>query len=88
MRKIVTVIRPFTLNQNVFVYEDGNKIDVVTTDLESIVDTIIEISAKYEAKEIQLIGSKNFSKGIQERIETAEMTKYGKKELKIILVNS
>ena len=88
MKKIVTVIRPFTINQNVFVYEDGNKIDVISTDLEDIVDVIIETSAKYNAKEVQLIGSKNFSKGIKEKIETAEMTKYGKKELEIILVNS
>ena len=88
MKKIVTVIRPFTLNQNVFVYEDGNKIDVASTDLDNITDIIIEFATKYNAKEVQLIGSKNFSRGIKEKIETAEMTKYGKNELEIKLVNS
>ncbi len=88
MKKIVSVIRPFTLNQNIFVYEDGNKIDVVSVELEKIEDTIIETAKKYDVKEIQLIGSKKFSKGIQEKIETAEMTKYGKNDLEIKLVNS
>ncbi len=87
MKKIVSIIKPFILNQNIFVYEDGNKIDVVSVELDNVPNTIIETATKYNAKEVQLIGSKNFSKGIKEKIELAEITKYGKNELEIKLVN-
>ena len=88
MKKIVSVIRPFTLKQNIFVYEDGNKIEVSSTELDNIADKIIELAYKYEIKNVQLIGAKNFSKGIKNKIETAEMTKYNKNVLVIELINS
>ena len=88
MKKIVSVIRPFTLEQNIFVYEDGNKIDVASIELEKIQDKLIELAATYEVKEIQLIGSKNFCIGIKQKIETAEIAKYGKNELEIKIVNN
>ena len=88
MKKIVSVIRPFTLKQNIFVYEDGNKIDVASVDLETIADKIVELANQYEIKNIQLIGAKNFSKGIENKINEAEMTKYGKNDLIIELINS
>lgn len=88
MKKIVSVIRPFTLKQNIFVYEDGNKIDVVSADFDSIEDTLVEIAKKYEANEIELIGSKNFSKGIQHRIENVEMTKYSTNTIQVKLINN
>lgn len=88
MTKIVTVLRPFIMNQNIFVYEDGNKIDVISAPLDTIENTIIDTAAKYAVKEVQLIGSKKFSKGIKERIETAEMAKYGKNEFEITLIGA
>ncbi len=86
MKKIVSVIKPFILQQNIFVYEDGNKIDVIKSNLDNIENNLIDIAKKYDTKEIQLIGSKNFLSGIQKRIETAEMTKFGKNELKIKII--
>lgn len=88
MKKIVSVIRPFTLNQNVFVYEDGNKIDIVNTDFENLSDVLLDTAIKYEITDIQLIGAKNFSMGIKDKIEKAEMTKYSTHNIIVTLVNS
>ena len=88
MKKIVSVIKPFVVNQNVFVYEDGNKIDVISANLEDIENSLIEIAEKYNVIDIELIGSKNYSKGIKNKIETAEMTKYNTNKLNIKLTNS
>ena len=88
MKKIVTVIKPFTYTQNVFVYEDGNKIDVSSTSLDKIFETIVELTEKYKTNEVQLIGSSKFSKGIKKEIQEAEMNKYNKNELNIELINN
>lgn len=88
MKKIVSVVRPFTLKQNVFVYEDGNKIDVVSIEMENIEDKIIELAKQYDAKEVQLIGSKNYCIHIKEVIEEKEIAKYGKNDLIVKLINS
>ena len=88
MKKIVSVIRPFTLKQNIFVYEDGNKIDVVSIEMDSIEDKLIDLAKQYEVKEIQLIGSKNYCSHIKETIEEKEIAKYGKNDLIVKIINS
>ena len=69
-------------------YEDGNKIDVSSTSLDKIFETIVELTEKYETNEVQLIGSSKFSKGIKKEIQEAEMNKYNKNELNIELIGS
>ena len=88
MKKIVSVIKPFTVQQNVFVYEDGNKIEVISTPLNDIQNTMVEIADKYNINEIELIGSKKYSKGIENKIKEIEMTKYNENKLNIKLTNN
>ena len=33
MRKIIAMLRPFDMEQTLMVYEDGNKFDMKTTDM-------------------------------------------------------
>lgn len=83
MKKIVTVIKPFIMQQNIFVYEDGNKIDLFSVNLEDIENSLIETAKKYDVTDIELIGSKSYSKGIKNKIEVAEMNKYNENKLNI-----
>ena len=88
MKKIVSVIKPFTYNQNVFVYENGNKIETTITNLDNLSNTLFELIDKYNTNEINLIGNLKFSKGIKEKIENAEMTKYNDNKINIELISN
>ena len=76
MKKIVSVIKPFTLVQNIFIYEDTDKIATYTANLNDIQNTLLKLTEEYQINNISLVGSKKFSKGIKEKIEQAEMIKY------------
>lgn len=87
MKKIVSVIKPFVINQNVFVYEDGNKIDVVSVPLNDIQNILINTAAQYEVTDIELIGSKKYLNGIVNKIKETEMSQYNEHKLNITIIN-
>ena len=87
MRKIVSVIKPFIVNQNVFVYEDGNKIDVVSVPLNNIQDILVNTAIQYEVTDIELIGSKKYLNGIVNKIKETEMSQYNEHKLNINIIN-
>lgn len=86
MKKIVSVIKPFTINQNVFVYEDGNKIDVLSVPLEDIQTILVNTASKYSINDIELIGSKKFLGGIVNKIKETEMIQYNEQKLNIKII--
>ena len=83
MKKIVTVIKPFTLKQNVYVYEDNDVIDVTQVNLKELENLIIEKANEYEVNDVALIGARKFSAGIKDKIQKAEMDKYNYNKLNI-----
>lgn len=87
MKKIVSVIKPFILNQNVFVYEDGNKIDILSVPLNEIETVLVNTATKYEVLDIELIGSKKYINGIVNKIQEIEMTQYNENKLNIKVTN-
>ena len=86
MKKIVAVIKPFVIQQNIFVYEDGNKIDVLTSPLNDIQNTLIETADKYQIENIDILGSKKYYKVIVNKIKELELTKYNENKLIINLI--
>lgn len=88
MKKIVTVIKPFTYMQNLFVYEDGEKINTTSTSLDDLPNLLIDLVDEYKTTDIQLIGNLKFLKGIKKNIEDVEITKYNKNMLNIELINN
>lgn len=86
MKKIVSVIKPFTLVQNIFIYEDTDKIATYTANLNDIQNTLLKLTEEYQINNISLVGSKKFSKGIKEKIEQAEMIKYNENKIDIKLI--
>lgn len=87
MKKIVSVIKPFVINQNVFVYEDGNKIDVLSVPLNNIQDILVETATKYEVTDIELVGSKKYLNGIVNKVKETEMSQYNEHKLNINIIN-
>ena len=87
MKKIVSVIKPFVVNQNVFVYEDGNKIDVLSVPLNNIQDILVETATKYEVTDIELVGSKKYLNGIVNKVKETEISQYNKHKLNINIIN-
>ena len=87
MKKIVSVIKPFIINQNVFVYEDGNKIDVLSVPLDNIQNILINTAIKYEVNDIELIGSKKYLNGIINKVQKEEIKEYNANKLNIKIIN-
>ena len=87
MKKIVSVIKPFVVNQNVFVYEDGNKIDVLSVPLNDIQNILVNTATQYKVTDIELIGSKKYLNGIVNKIKETEMSQYNEHKLNINIIN-
>ena len=87
MKKIVSVIKPFVINQNVFVYEDGNKIDVLSVPLNDIQNILVNTATQYEVTDIELIGSKKYLNGIVNKIKETEISQYNEHKLNINIIN-
>jgi len=87
MKKIVSIIKPFVINQNIFVYEDGNKIDVLSVPLDNIQNVLVNTATQYEITEIELIGSKKYLSGIVNKIKETEMSQYNEHKINITIIN-
>ena len=44
MKKIVSVLQPFALTQDLIVYEDGNKLEIVPTTIEELNATVLKVA--------------------------------------------
>ena len=86
MKKIVSVIKPFVINQNIFVYGDGNKIDVLSVPLNDIENVLVNTATQYGAYEIELLGSKKYLNGIVNKIRETEISQYNENKLSIKLI--
>lgn len=86
MKKIVSIIKPFTINQNIFVYEDGNKIDVISAPLADIQKILVSTATQYEITDIELIGSKKYLSGIVNKVKEEEITQYNENKININII--
>lgn len=83
MKKIIGIIHPFDIYQTFYVYEDGNKLEIVQTKIGDIPDTIFELAHTYDVHQVDLSGAEHFNKGLIKQIQEAEITKYNKNDLTI-----
>lgn len=88
MNKIVSVIRPFTMQQNVFVYDGSNSIKISIAEMDNIEEAIINLAKEYNTNEVELIGAKKFTSGIKDKIIEQEINKYNENKLNIKLTNN
>ena len=83
MKKIIGIIHPFDIYQTFYVYEDGNKLEIIQTKMNDIPDTIFQLSHTYDVYQVDLSGAERFIKGIIKKIQEKEFTKYNKNKLNI-----
>ena len=69
MKKIIGIIHPFDIYQTFYVYEDGNKLEIVHTKINDIPDTVFELSRTYDVYQVDLSGAEHFAKGIIKQIQ-------------------
>ena len=86
MKKIIGLIQPFDIQpfdiyQQFYVYQDGNKIDMIQTKIQDIPDTIFELSQTYDINQIDLSGAEHFTKKIIQQIQAQEIIKYSENKL-------
>lgn len=86
MKKIITVLRPFDLEQVLMVYEDGNKIDVVKTTIEDLYPSVFALMEKHESYQLDLVGPKSYAKGLKNQIEEAAITKYETNKIEVNII--
>ena len=86
MKKIITVLRPFDLEQVLMVYEDGNKIDVVKTTIEDLYPSVFALMEKHESYQLDLVGPKSYAKGLKNQIEEVAMTKYETNKIEVNII--
>ena len=75
MKKIIGIIHPFDIYQTFYVYEDGNKLEIVHTKIRDIPDTVFELSRAYDVYQVDLSGAEHFAKGIIKQIQEKEKEK-------------
>ena len=86
MKKIIGIVRPFDITQTFYVYEDGNKIDIMSIPIEQMENHILNLCEQYEITQVDLTGPKQYIKGIQERVQKAELIKYNNNKININII--
>lgn len=81
MKKIIGIIHPFDIYQTFYVYEDGNKLEIIQTKMGDIPDTVLELAAVYDVNQVDLSGAKHFTKRIIQKIQEKELSKYSQNKL-------
>lgn len=85
MKNIVCSIHPFDLEQQIIVYDNGNKIALEHCSLDDISVKIIQLSAQYNLTDITLTGSRIYGNKTKQKIEEKELSLYHKNKLNIKL---
>lgn len=86
MKKIISIIRPFCVNQECYLYENGVKIKNFTIPLSDFKETIMNYVEKESVTKLELLGSLLYLQGVKKQLEEFEMTKYQKNRLKIEII--
>ena len=86
MKKIIGIIHPFDVNQTLYVYQDGNKIDAKQVEIDWLPETIVALSRIYETYQVDLSGAKHYAKGLVKQIQQLEFTKYQENKLDIKII--
>ena len=85
MRKIVTIVKTFSFTHPVYVYEDENVIFQTVATVNTFDQVLYDLSKEYETSEVEMYGAAIYTKGLKNKIEKAELTKYNQQTLNITL---
>lgn len=80
MKKIIASIRPFDMQQYLYVFEDGEKIDEATVSLSDVENTVLDFINKYQITDVDIAGPKQFNQKIGQGL----ITKYSMANINFI----
>lgn len=83
MIKMVAMLQPFERVQKIYVYENGNLLDVSSTSMEEFPSAVFALKDKYNVTKLDLVGATRFSKGFKEKIHKEELVRYNNSTLEI-----
>lgn len=76
--KILCSIKPFILKQEIYVLNNGNKIDGEKVKMENLSSKIIDYCNEYKTDEVCFVGFRNYAKKIGDKILKESISKYNK----------
>ena len=79
MKKIIAFLKPFEINQEISIFENGVKLFTDFANVDEVKEKILDYSIKEDIDLIQLAGPTQYSEGIKRQIETINTTKYDNK---------
>ena len=80
-KKIVTIIRPFSLIQEIHIYDNGMEVDEINTSLTDFNNTIFNIVNTENINQIDLFGPRKYLNGLKKELLQIGKTKYQKDDL-------
>lgn len=83
MIKMVAMLQPFEMNQKIYVYENGNLVEVSTSNIDNFANSVFALKDKYNVTKMDLIGPSRFAKGYKDKMKREELTRYGASTLEI-----
>ena len=86
MKTLFIYARPFTFNQNILIFEDSKEVKNEIVSMNTLEESIIYLARSNNITEVNIAGPKIYTKGIQKKIQKAELEKYSENTLKINLV--
>jgi hypothetical protein len=87
MEKVLLVnIKPFTFSQVISIFEDGNEAGTMIVPMNKIEEEILILAKHNNISDVNIVGPKVYTKGIQKKIEKAELKTYNKNLLNIKLI--
>ena len=82
-KKIVSLIRPFSLIQEIHIYDNGMEVDEINTSLTDFNNTIFNIVNTENINQIDLFGPRKYLNGLKKELLQIGKTKYQKDDLVI-----
>ena len=86
MRTLFIYMRLFTFAQEILMFEDGKEIERETVPMNIFEDSVVCLARLNKITEVTIAGPKVYTKGIQKKIEKAELKTYNKNLLNIKLI--
>ena len=80
-KKIVSIIRPFNLIQEIHIYDNGMEVDEINTSLKDFNNTIFNIVNTEDINQIDLFGPRKYLNGLKKELLQIGKTKYQKDNL-------
>ena len=85
-KKIISIIRPFNVNQETYIYDNGIKVKQLSIPLTGFNQSIFELVKTEEISRIDLLGSRPFLQGLKNQLHEFEQTKYKTSNLEVNII--